>query len=114
MPMPKQKQEPEPKPVTRESLQAMGEDPDDVYRGFTMLELHQAMRLVQNAENWKLPIDKIVKVESERQILAIHEATVFFAGSPAEVWPVAPNAAPGQPHRWYRVVAAGYYACIGS
>jgi hypothetical protein len=77
-------------------------DPALVYGGFTHDQLYDAFELVKPAENWKYPIDAVVPEGTDLQ--AVSAALLFYAGSPAEFMPV-----PGGT----RVVAAGYYACIG-
>ena len=74
-----------------------------VFDGFTRDELTAAFRLVENPANWKLRINAVVPADADRQ--AISSAVIFFAGCLPEFVKV-----PGG----YRVLAAGYYACIGS
>lgn len=59
---------------------------------------------VQNATNWKLPVDGTVKC-SARALGFLLEAVVFFTGSV----PTFERVAGG-----FRVRAAGYYAAVGA
>ncbi len=78
-----------------------------VYDGFTHRQLDAAFALVANPENWKLEIDQWINDSPENRRL-VGAATIFFAGSPAEFMVSATK--PGM----VRVIAAGYYACIGA
>ena len=73
---------------------------------FTRRELAVAFARVQHAENWKYPIDALVKLENEKAIAAVREAVIFYTGSVPEIVAVL--------GKGYRVTAAGYYMTIGS
>ena len=68
--------------------------------------LRAAFTSVANPENWKLPINAIVPVETNREEMT--EAVIFFTGSVPTFSPFGPQK--GMVH----VAAAGYYAAIGS
>lgn len=76
---------------------------DEVFDGLTRDELAAAFRLVKNPANWKLAIDAVVPATADRE--AISSACVFYAGCLPEFVRVADG---------WRVLAAGYYACIGA
>jgi hypothetical protein len=78
--------------------------PDAVFNGYTQAELAAAMKLVENPEHWKMAVDTVVPKGTDLD--AIAAALLFFAGSPAEFIPAADGGT--------RVLAAGYFACIGA
>ena len=71
---------------------------DEVFDGLTRDELAAAFRLVKNPANWKLAIDAVVPATADREAM-------FYAGCLPEFVRVADG---------WRVLAAGYYACIGA
>ncbi len=73
---------------------------------FTHGELSLAFDMVADPENWKNHIDTIVR-DNPKVRAAISAATIFFAGSPAEFYPVKVKG-------YVRVVADGYYVRIGA
>jgi hypothetical protein len=75
-----------------------------VFGGYTEDQLREAFRLVKDKENWKLPVDAVVPGGANRD--AISAAVAFYTGSSAEFVKTGKGR--------YRVLAAGYYACIGS
>lgn len=81
-------------------------------RRLTTEEMSAAFDRVKNSENWKLPIDKVIEVKDSEELEIIAEAIIFYAGSPSDAIPVHTKAKAG--HKKYRIVAAGYYACVGS
>jgi hypothetical protein len=74
-----------------------------VYLGFTQGQLEAAIAMVQNKENWKLPINAIVKNEDIQVTLA---AINYFAGGACNVTHLANGTA--------HITAPGYYALIGA
>lgn len=74
-----------------------------VFDGYTQQQLSDAFDLVKNRENWKLPINALVPSDADKRL--IEAACIYFAGSPCEFI---------KQGKRLRVVAAGYYACIGS
>ena len=70
---------------------------------YTQDQLMEAMRLVENKENWKLPVDCVVPADSDRDL--IFQAVIYFTGSIPSFTPVKDG---------FRVQATGYYAEIGS
>jgi hypothetical protein len=75
----------------------------EVFGGYADDELRAAFALVKNQDNWKLPVDATVPADADRD--AIDAAVIYFTGGPAAFVKVRSG---------WRVVAAGYYACIGS
>lgn len=67
-------------------------------------QMRKAFRSVQDKENWKYPVDAVVPGDSDKKLIS--DALIFFAGSPATFINL--------PDGTIRVLAAGYYACIGS
>lgn len=84
-------------------------DPDGepVRAGYSREQLSAAFDLVKDKGNWKNPIDALVDPGAD--LKAIAEATIFFAGSPADFVTVKRGGV-----EKVRVRAAGYYACIGA
>jgi hypothetical protein len=74
----------------------------DVTRG----DLSVAFSRVENKENWKLPIDTRIEIQTDFDMESIRRAVVFFTAS-------EPTFEPLGKHR-YRVRAAGYYAVCGA
>lgn len=74
-------------------------------------ELNAAFALVENKENWKLPIDALVTIQDRnrprREIELIRKAVVFFTGS-------VPTIDRGVRGGTIRVKAAGYYNAVGA
>ena len=75
----------------------------EVFGGYTDDELRVAFALVKNRENWKLPVDAIVPVDTDLRV--VDAAVCYFTGGGIDQQPVRDG---------WRVTAAGYYACIGS
>lgn len=74
---------------------------------FTRGELHAAFTKVEDKQNWKQPIDAFLPaVTSEREIAAVEQAVIFFAGCVARIDTL--------PLGGYRVRAAGYYRSVGA
>jgi hypothetical protein len=82
-------------------------------REVTWGELHDAFETVRPAEGWKDPIDAVVDVAGDFELLKLREAVIFFTGS---VPTFAPKFGAGlkPPTCRYRVTAAGYYAAVGA
>lgn len=74
----------------------------DVTRG----QLSLAFDQVADKANWKNPIDRVVRIASDRQMAFIREAVIFFTGSVPTFTAKGANK--------YRVTAAGYYNTIGA
>jgi hypothetical protein len=74
-----------------------------VYSGYTEAELSGAFDLVRPASNWKLAISAQVPADADTSLISA--AVVFYTGSHAEFVPTGSG---------LRVLAAGYYACIGA
>ena len=77
---------------------------------YTLGELHRYFNMVCDLNNWKLPIDKVALLQTERDVYGMHEAVVWFTGS---VPHLAVNRFTPEGIE-YRVTAAGYYAAIGA
>jgi hypothetical protein len=75
----------------------------EVFGGYTDDELREAFSLVKNRENWKLPVDAVVPVDADMG--RIDAAVAYFTGGGITQLKVKDG---------WRVLAAGYYACIGS
>jgi hypothetical protein len=72
---------------------------------YSRAELKAAFELVENKENWKLPIDAVVPYESKLD--QIREAVIFFAGC-------TPRFTLSPSKGFVRVRAAGYYMAVGA
>lgn len=73
--------------------------------------LSDAFDSVKNQQNWKLPVDAEIPPDADLNLIS--EAVSFFTGSLPEFIPLrTPDT--GSDIAGYRVVAAGYYAAIGS
>ena len=79
---------------------------------WTRDEFEELFDMVARPENWKLPIDATVTMDSDRDILGMVEAVKFFAGCVPTVGVVF-GAVPGGGIR-YRVQAVGYYEAGGA
>lgn len=77
---------------------------EPVFGGYALDELTAAFGLVKNPGNWKLAVDAVIGAGVSRDL--VEAALLFFAGSP----PVFISLPDGRA----RVLAAGYYACIGA
>lgn len=73
--------------------------------GYGEPALRAAFEQVQNTENWKLPIDATVPVDSDLELL--ETAIIFFTGSQPSFMRI------GITDRIH-VEAAGYYEAIGA
>lgn len=69
-------------------------------------ELRTAFELVQNKENWKLPIDAFVPADAD--VATIREAVIHFAGC------VPHFDKRGLKGLAIRVTAVGYYEAVGA
>ena len=74
----------------------------DVRRG----QLLAAFKRVENADNWKAPIDARIVIRSDFEMEMIREAVRFFTGSAATIECERPPV--------YRVRAIGYYKAVGA
>lgn len=74
---------------------------------YSRAELKAAFELVENKENWKMPIVKALTL-SNGQREVIEEAVVFFAGCRPTFTPIVN--VPGK----YLVEAVGYYNAVGA
>jgi hypothetical protein len=72
-------------------------------------ELSLAFARVRNPKNWKFAIDATVTLATDREILTLREAVIFFTGSVPSITVVI-----GQDGLRYRVQAAGYYQTVGA
>jgi hypothetical protein len=68
-------------------------------------ELKAAFERVENSENWKNPINSIVKA-SDEELDAIKEAVIFFAGCVPTFLRL--------PQDQVLVTAVGYYGAVGA
>lgn len=66
--------------------------------------LARAFRMVEDHQNWKNPIDALVGLGSDEQL--IRDAVIHFTGSVPEIKRIRGGA--------IQVRAAGYYATIGA
>lgn len=78
----------------------------DLRGGYTQTQLHDAFNLVQNVEDWKMPIDAIVPREQVDKDL-VSFAVMYFTGA----YPIIEEAAIPS---FYRIRADGYYMTIGA
>lgn len=79
------------------------DDRRDAFGGHTERALHRAFDLVADPGNWKMPIDAEVPPGADTGLIG--DAVIFFTGSVAGFVREGGH---------LRVLAAGYYACIGS
>ncbi len=77
---------------------------------WTRQELDALFSLVASKENWKLPINANVVLGSDREVLGMTEAVIFFTGSVPHIDAIRANGRKVV----YKVTAAGYYATIGA
>ncbi len=75
-------------------------------RPVTRGELDIAFRKVENLNNWKLPVDRIVRLEEGESIELVLRAIEFFTGSKGEYMVLNDST--------YYVTAPGYYAAVGA
>lgn len=73
---------------------------------FSQKQLSDAFDLVKDKSNWKMPINKVIEADDKTQ-RRIVEAVQHFCGSMCEIYPTKKSG-------HVRVVAAGYYACVGA
>ena len=81
-------------------------------RDVTRAELTAQFDRVQNAQNWKAPIDALVVLKDNYEQLVLAESVVFFAGCVPTITLHAYISA--REGAVYRVKAAGYYAAVGA
>lgn len=77
--------------------------------GFSQSALKDAFELVENKQNWKLPINAVVSLQlgfEEAQLKLLKEAVIHFTGSVPTFKAVTKTK--------IRVVAAGYYKAVGA
>lgn len=72
--------------------------------------LEAAFNSVADENNWKMPIDAVVILASDAELLTLTEAVKFFAGCTPTYEPIR-RAKKGCV---YHVKAAGYYAAVGA
>lgn len=76
-----------------------------VHGDYTRKQLTMAFDRVKNADNWKMPIDKTLKL-NPAEVEAVRHAVVFYAGCvPTFTAKVGEG---------YRVQAVGYYMAVGA
>lgn len=67
--------------------------------------MREAFRLVQDRDNWKMPVDAVIPdTPGIRELVS--DAVIFFAGCLPEIIPL--------PDGKIRVTAIGYYNAVGS
>lgn len=76
---------------------------------YSRAELREAFEAVQDATNWKNPIDAAIP-EWQRDV--VEQAVIFFAGCRPVFTPVNPTAKKAV--RRLNVKAVGYYAAVGA
>jgi len=76
---------------------------------YSRAELREAFEAVQDATNWKLPINAAIP-EYMRDVT--EQAVIFFAGCRPVFTPVNPKARKAA--RRLNVQAVGYYAAVGA
>lgn len=79
---------------------------------YTQEELDAAFKLVQPKPNWKDPIDAVAYLD-DAGISLVGEAVTHFTGSMAEFVPIRNRVKRGNKSA-YRVIASGYYNCVGA
>jgi hypothetical protein len=97
--------------LTHDNFSAQIVARDDEYE-WTQGELSALFTRVQNAQNWKRPIDAVVSFANDREREGTRAAVTFFTGSEARIAFTLRTTADG--HGLYRVTAAGYYVAIGA
>lgn len=78
---------------------------------FTYQELTEFFNRAVDKRNWKNPIDAVVELHGDRELIGLREAIRFFTGSEASFLPLIGAKLPACR---YRVRAAGYYEAVGS
>ena len=81
---------------------------------FTRRELEEFFDTVANEENWKMPINKIVRLKGSREILGTYEAVRFFAGCTPEFHFTMTRDGLQEEGPMFRVEAEGYYMAVGA
>jgi len=77
---------------------------------YSRAELKATFELVENKNNWKMPIDKEVWL-SALEVNAVYNAVIFFAGC-APKFTCIKCGIDGK--NLYRVTAPGYYKAVGA
>lgn len=75
-------------------------------RDVTMADLDDAFTRVADKANWKNPIDAVVALHSDFEMLTLREAVIFHTGSVPRIDALGRNR--------YRVTAVGYYVAVGA
>jgi hypothetical protein len=78
---------------------------------YTRAELSALFDRVADADHWKNPIDAVVDVAGDRELVGIFQAVEFFTGSKPTAQAVRGGTLPGCR---YRIKAAGYFATCGA
>ena len=73
---------------------------------WTRRELLDLFNRSADRGNWKNPINRVVTLANDRELLGLREAIVFFTGSVPTLTAIGTNR--------YRVRATGYYRTIGA
>ena len=92
----------DPTPARDDPMATLRANPNPVYAGYTWAQLHDALLLVRNPENWKMSIDAVVPKDAD--VALIDAAIGFFTGGGAEVTEVEDG---------LRIQSEGYYVNIG-
>lgn len=74
-------------------------------REYTQDELTAAFDRVCNTKNWKMPINKVVKL-TDKELDLVYAAVIHFTGSVPMI--------SQRTRDTYHVTAAGYYVAIGA
>ncbi|MDQ6892221.1 MAG: hypothetical protein M3167_06025 [Acidobacteriota bacterium] len=77
---------------------------ETLHGGYTVAELREAFSRVQNAENWKFPVDTTVAAAA---VAVLEVAIPFMTGSVPTFRKIRGTSA-------FVVRAAGYYAAVGA
>jgi len=75
-------------------------------------ELNAAFSAVANKENWKMPINAVVSLNSETMAV-MREAVIFFTGSVPKFKAIGATTNKNGAGN-YKVTAKGYYLTIGA
>lgn len=79
---------------------------EPVHRGFSRAELSVAFDSVKNPQNWKMPINTVLRgTLTDRQVQTIAAAVEFYAGCKASFIRTAAGT---------KVEAVGYYQAVGA
>lgn len=75
---------------------------------YSRQKLHDAFSLIQNKDNWKLPINSLLPQDADAQMF--REAVIFFAGCTPNFSTTFTKSG----RKVVRIMAKGYYKAVGA